>query len=101
MKVITLVNGSLTSHTTAIYALYYAKQLGMNLSLVYIKDKENIDEVKNSIEDVRDLALSFGIENDFITFENINELKHYVDVKDVDMLFCSTRQHKSIYDKSL
>jgi hypothetical protein len=100
MQVVSLVNGSLISHTTAIYALHYAKQLGINFSLVYIRGMENIDEVKNSIEDVQDLASSFGMKNDFITFENLNELKHYIEVKDVDMLFCSSRQYKSIYDKS-
>jgi len=100
MKVISLVNGSLTSHTTAVYALYYAKQLGINLSFIYIKDEENIQDVENSIQDIQDLALSFGMKSDFLTFDDLEELKNYIETKDVDMLFCSTRQKRSIYDKS-
>jgi len=100
MKVISLVNGSLTSHTTAVYALYYAKQLGVNLSFIYIKDKEDIQDVENSIQDIQDLASSFGIENHFLTFDNLEQLKNYIETKDIDMIFCSTRQNRSIYDKS-
>lgn len=100
MKVISLVNGSLTSHTTAIYALYYAKQLDVNLDFIYIKDKEDIKDVENSIQDIQDLASSFEIENNFLTFDDIEQLKDYIETKDVDMLFCSTRENRSIYDKS-
>jgi len=100
MKIISLVNGSLISHTTAVYALYYAKQLGFNLSFIYIKDKEDMQDVENSIQDIQDLALSLKIENNFLTFDDLEQLKNHIETKDVDMLFCSTRQNRSIYDKS-
>jgi len=94
MKIISLVNGSLISHTTALYALYYAKQLGFNLSFIYIKDKEDMQDVENSIQDIQDLALSLKIENNFLTFDDLEQLKNHIETKDVDMLFCSTRQNR-------
>lgn len=100
MKVISLVNGSLTSHTTAIFALHYAKQLSLDFCLVYIHNEETVEYVKNSIEDIEDLASSFGVSNDFETFKNLEELKQFVESKDIDTLFCSTKQHKTIYDRS-
>jgi hypothetical protein len=100
MRVISLVNGTLTSHTTAMYALQYTKQLGIHISFVHIKNHESFDEVRDTIDDIQKLALSFGIKNDFITLDDLNQLKEYIESKEVDMLFCSTTQNKSIYEKS-
>jgi nucleotide-binding universal stress UspA family protein len=100
MKTITLVNGSLTSHTTAIYALEYAKQLNLSFTLAYVIDQEDPYDVENSLKDIQDLSNSYEIENNFLIFENLLQLKQYIEAKDIDMLFCSTMQNKSIYDKS-
>jgi len=100
MKIISLVNGSLTSHTTALFALHYAKQLAFNFCMVYIKEDETIEYVKDSIQDIEDLASSLSVINNFFVFENLEELKVFIELKDTDILFCSTRQNKTIYDKS-
>ncbi len=100
MKVISLVNGSLSSHTTAIFALHYAKQLTLDFSLIYIQDEHTSQYVENTLEDIMNLASSFGIKSSFFTLANLEELKVFVESKDSDVLFCSTRQNKTIYDKS-
>lgn len=100
MKVISLTNGSLISHTTAIYAIHYAKQLNYNLDLIHIKEKDDTSFIQDNVEDIINLAKSFDIETNFLIFDNIYELEQYINLKDIDMVFCSTRQNKSIYDKS-
>ncbi len=100
MKVVTLVNGSLSSHTTAIYALYYAKQMGAGLEFVYLKEENNVDEVRNHIQDIKDLADSFEIDNEFVYFETLPLLKEYLEKKDISILFCSTKKNSSLYAES-
>lgn len=100
MKVVTLVNGSLSSHTTAVYALNYAKQLGIGLSFVYLKEQNDEMQVQEHIQDIIELADSFEIANEFIVFDTFSQLKEFLNKKDIAMLFCSTRKNSSIYDQS-
>lgn len=100
MKVVTLVNGSLSSHTTALYALYYAKQLNTALDFVYIKDEKSVDEVQNQIQDIKDLADSFSLPSEYISFDTLDELEEFLSKKDIAVLFCSTARNSSIYDQS-
>lgn len=100
MKVISLVNGSLSSHTTAVYAVHYAKQLQYDLVLVYIGSSTDNKNLEQSVEDIKNLSLSLAINVEFINFSFIGELKTYVSVKGVDMIFCSVKYNKTIYDRS-
>jgi hypothetical protein len=100
MRVISLINGSLISETSSIYALHYAKFLGFNFTLVYINGKDSIKEVNKSVEDLTHIADTLEVESEFLTFDDLDELKEFIETKDVDMLFCSTRHKHSILDKS-
>lgn len=88
------------SETSSIYALHYAKELGLELTLVHIKGQDICKDVKKSSEDLKYLATSLEVDSDFLVFENLDEFKEFVNSKDVDMLFCSTRHNHSILDKS-
>lgn len=100
MKVVTLVNGSLSSHTTALFALYYAKQLGAALSFVYLKEQNSVEYVQEHIQDIKDLADSFETENEFSSFDSLEGLKEFLCKKENTILFCSTKKNSSIYDQS-
>ncbi|WP_345993873.1 hypothetical protein [Sulfurimonas sp. HSL-1716] len=100
MRVISLINGSMISESSSIYALHYAKELGAVFELVHIKGQDSLDEVRKSAEDLSAAALASDVENEFLIFENFNEFRHYVAEKDIDIIFCSTRQNHSIFDRS-
>lgn len=100
MRVISLINGSMISENSSVYALIYAKKLGATFDLVHIKGTDSLNAVKESVEDLSTLASSLEVENEFLIFENIKEFITYVEEKDIDVIFCSTRQNHSIFDKS-
>ncbi len=100
MRVISLINGSMISETSSVYALNYAKGLGAVFDLVHIKGKDTLDEVTKSAEDLSALASSLDLEHEFIILENLKEFITYVEEKDIDIIFCSTRQNHSLFDKS-
>jgi hypothetical protein len=101
MQVISLINGSLISENSTIYALHYAKFLSYKLTLIHINNgKDDIKEVKKSAEELMNLAKKFEVESEFLMFEKLKELKNFVEIKDVDMMFCSTRNKHNILDKS-
>ncbi|MBU0632214.1 hypothetical protein KKA17_06195 [bacterium] len=100
MRVISLINGSIISETTAIYALNYAKRLDAILDLVYIKGTDSLSDVRKSVEELNILSSSCDLESEFLIFENFQEFTVYVKEKDIDVIFCSTRQNHSIFDKS-
>lgn len=100
MRVISLINGSLISENSSVYALNYAKKLGATLDLIHIKGTDSLNEVRESVEDISAIAASLDVANEFIMFENFKEFKTYVQEKDIDIIFCSTRQNHSIFDKS-
>jgi tRNA(Ile)-lysidine synthase TilS/MesJ len=63
MQVISLINGSLISENSTIYALHYAKFLGYKLTLIHINNgKDDIKEVKKSAEELMNLAKKFEVE---------------------------------------
>lgn len=100
MKVVTMVNGSLSSHTTALYALYYAKQFNATLSFLYLKENNSTQEVEEHIQDIKDLADSFDVVNEFISFDSLFSLKEFLRKMDITILFCSTKKNSSIYSQS-
>ena len=100
MRVIALINGSMISETAATYAIHYAKSLGLKISFVHIEGKDSMLEIQKSATSLQALAQSESIENSFEAFSNFKKFKSYLQSKDVDMLFCSTRQKRTIFDKS-
>lgn len=101
MRVVSLINGSLTSQTASIYALHYVKTLELPFSIIHIKNtKDTLDDVNKSYKDIEEKALQFGLEIDLKLFENLLEFKTFINTHDIDMLFCSTKYHHSILDTS-
>jgi hypothetical protein len=100
MRVISLINGSLISETMTVYALHYAKQLNASVDLVYIKGRDSLKDIMLNVENLRLIAQSLEVEIEYSTFDSLLQLKEFVEDKDVDMLFCSTRQKHTIFDRS-
>ncbi len=100
MRVLSLINGTLISETASTYALYYAKSFGWQLSLVYIRDKEPLAMVEKVFNDIESLASPLGVGVDLIIYERFEELEQLVFEENIDMLFCSTKNNRSIFDKS-
>ena len=100
MRVISLINGSLISETMTVYALNYAKQLNASVNLVYIKGGDSLKYIMLSVENLKLIADNLGVEIEYSTFDSLLQFKEFVDEKNVDMLFCSTRQQHTIFDKS-
>ncbi len=100
MRVLSLINGTLISETTSTYALYYAKNLGCQLSLVYIRDKEPLVMVEEVFNDIKSFASLLGVGVDLIIYDRFEELERLVFEENIDMLFCSTKNNRSLLDKS-
>lgn len=100
MIVISLINGSMISETSSLYALKYAKQLNLKLYLVHIKSNDSLEDVKKSVGNIETLISKYDVEYEFIILDTLKELKKIVQKRDVDMLFCSTRHKHSFFDKS-
>lgn len=100
MRVISLINGSLSSETSSIYALHYANKLSYKLSLVYIKEPVYSKELDKSFANIKYLATLLEVESELLIFENLIEFKDFIKSRNVDMLFCSSRHNHIILDKS-
>ncbi len=100
MRVISLINGSLSSESSSIYALHYAKRLGCKFSLVYIKEKVYSTELEKSFENIKHSADFLQLDIELLVFEDLLEFKDFIQFKDIDMLFCSSKQNHTIFDRS-
>lgn len=100
MKVIAFINGSLISETTAIYALKYAKQINAALTLIHIEGSDSLEDVSLSVENLELLADELKVQQEYVSFASMHELKEFVTSHVVDMLFCSTRHNRGILDRS-
>jgi len=100
MKVISLINGSLISETTAAYAIHYAKELKSSISFIYVTGHDSIQDVMRSSENLKAKSSNMDVEAEFIILDTLYELKKYAHSKDADMIFCSTRHKHGILDKS-
>jgi len=100
MQVVSLINGSLSSETSSIYALHYAKRQGCKFSLVYIKEKIYSKDLDKSFENIKHSADFLEVDTELLIFENLTEFNDFVKLKDVDMLFCASRHNHSIFDRS-
>jgi len=100
MRVVSLINGSLLSEKAALYAVYYAKQLKLNLTFIHIESNDSMKKVIQSVENLELQAQKQGVKTEFITLKSLSKLKKFVENKGIDIIFCSTRQNHSILDKS-
>jgi len=100
LRVISLINGSLISETSSIYALHYAKSLDLRVDLIHINGKDSLTAVYKSVEDLKDIAQKLDVEVNFVIFDDLDALKNFIESKEIDMVFCSTRHRHSILDKS-
>ena len=100
MRVVSLINGSLSSETSSIYALRYAKKLGCKFSLVYVQEEDYSKDLDKSFQNIKRSADFLEVDIELLVHENLRELKNFIKSKDVDMLFCSSRRDHSIFDRS-
>lgn len=100
MRVVSLINGTMISETSSIYALYYAKSFSLNLSLVHIKDNDPEAIVDKVFTDIQRLAASLDVDVDLLVYDSIDELEYLVADENVDILFCSTKHNRSIFEHS-
>ena len=103
MKVIAALNGSISSETTAFYALKYAKAQNFTLVLFHAKNKkDDIESVEASIERIKIIAGSEHVTSEMLILdiferENIKETLHNLNI---DTIFCSTRKEKRFISDS-
>jgi len=103
MKVIAALNGTITAESMALYALKYAKGLGLPLLLLHIENqKDDLDEVRASIDRINTLALSQEVQTETVILENSSHraVKTFLSGIDADVIFCSTRKHKNLISGS-
>jgi hypothetical protein len=103
MKVIAAINGTITSESMAFYALKYAQVQKLTLVLLHIEnEKDDIDDVEASIERIRTLAdsLEIQIEPIFLKGELQSVMQTFLSSIYADIIFCSTRKHKSLISNS-
>jgi len=103
MKVIAAINGTITSESMAFYALRYAKVQNFTLLLLHVENiKDDLDEVKASIERITTVALSEDIQVQHIILKKSSkkEIKNFLSSANVDTIFCSTRKHKKFITDS-
>ena len=99
MKVIAAINGTITAESMAFYALKYAKGQDLPLLLLHVEnEKDDLDEVKASIERIRTLALAQEVQTEAIILEGSSKkaIQTFLSGIYIDVIFCSTRKHKSL-----
>ncbi len=98
MKVIAALNGTIVAESMALYALKYAKGQGLPLLLFHGKnEKDDLEDVKASMDRISTLALSQEVQTETVILENAfqRSVKTFLSEIDTDVIFCSTRKHKS------
>ena len=100
MRIVSLINGSLIAQTAAVYALHYAKALGVMCSFVHIRDKDELLSVKQSAKELKREAEKLGVACELEYLETIEGFSEFVRLHDVDMVFCSTRHDHGLFDQS-
>ena len=100
MVVISLINGSIISEISAIYAAKYAHALGYSFELLHIRGEDSQEELLQSVEKIKKFAKSYALECSFEVLQSVSELQSRVRKRDVDMIFSSTRHRHSIKESS-
>ncbi|MCD6259318.1 MAG: universal stress protein [Helicobacteraceae bacterium] len=103
MKVLVAINGSVISESMVLYALRYAKQLGYALELFHLRNaKDDLKSVEKTFAHIQTLAKAQDIEFQTLLFDSSleDELREYVKKESVDIIFCSTRREKKLFEDS-
>jgi hypothetical protein len=98
MKVIAALNGTITAESMALYALKYAKGQDLPLLLFHSEnEKDDLHEVKASMDRISTLALSQEVQTETLILERSSHksVKTFLSDINTDVIFCSTRKHKS------
>lgn len=104
MKVIAAVNGLVTSDIAALYALRYAALFNYPLALLHVSNpKDRRDEVETSMAVIEAAAEQYQVETArvFLTGEPASAIQTYLRETSTDILFCSTRMRKRVFENSL
>lgn len=99
MKVIAAINGTITAESMAFYALKYARGQDFTLLLLHIKnEKDDLNEVNASIKRITTLALAQEVQTESMILEKSSKkaIRTFLSGISVDVIFCSTRKHKSL-----
>ncbi len=103
MKVVAAINGTITAESMAFYALRYAQTQNFTLLLLHIENKkDDLSEVKTSIERITTVALSqdIQIQQTILKKSSKKEIKEFLSSTNADTIFCSTRKHKKFITDS-
>ncbi|MFA6137089.1 MAG: hypothetical protein WC667_03270 [Sulfurimonas sp.] len=100
MRVVSLINSNMICETSSIYALHYAKGFALKLSLVHIKENNKLQAIDKVFADIKKLASSLDVEVELIIYESLKELEQLVFDKNIDMLFCSTKYERPLFEQS-
>ncbi|WP_345975380.1 hypothetical protein [Sulfurimonas sp. HSL3-7] len=98
MKVIAAINGTITAESMAFYALKYAKSQDFPLLLLHIQnEKDDLNEVRASIERITTLALAEAVQTEALILEGPPKktIRTLLSGIYADVIFCSTRKDKS------
>jgi nucleotide-binding universal stress UspA family protein len=103
MKVIAAINGTITAESMAFCALKYAQGQGFSLLLLHIEnEKDDLDDVRASIGRITTQALAKEVETEAVILQGAPKkaLRSYLSGINADVIFCSTRKHKSFISGS-
>jgi hypothetical protein len=103
MKVIAAINGTITAESMAFCALKYAQGQGLALLLLHIEnEKDDLDDVRASIERITTQALAKEVETEAVFLQGAPKkaIRSYLSGVYADVIFCSTRKHKSFISGS-
>jgi len=103
MKVIVAINGSITAESMAFYAIKYAQVEKYTIVLLHIENfKDNIDDVKASVNRISTLALAQKVAIEYIILKGQikSVIKTFLSNNNTDIIFCSTRKNKSFITNS-
>ncbi|MDA3945396.1 MAG: hypothetical protein PF439_01790 [Helicobacteraceae bacterium] len=98
MKVIAAINGTITAESMAFYALKYAQVQNLSLLLLHIEnEKDDLNEVRASIDRITMLALAKEIQIEAVILQGAPKkaIRSFLSGIYADVIFCSTRKHKS------
>lgn len=103
MKVIAAINGTITAESMALYALKYAKGQDLPLVLLHVEnEKDDLNEVRTSIQRITILALAQEVQTEAVILEGSSKkaIQTFLSGIDADVIFCSTRRHKTFISGS-
>ncbi len=97
MRILTLINGSLLSEAASKLAVFYAAQVKLPLTAIFVDNgRESVSRASASAKALEKLAEQHEVQFEYLPLEGevITQLEHYCQLYAIDTLFCATR-HQS------